>query len=174
MFEDSTRTSISFTMYIAFVLILIVLTGAITITMASTIGMTHAAVDANAASKAVMAGGLTRSASIVALPSLAGISPFTVTFDHYQTGIAVGENTRYHGYQVDMEGLSFTDNLSELRFPYALPIETFFPQTPPIKSGNTTVLYYYNVRWEGLYDTAAVRPFPDGVKGPFGETIDFD
>jgi hypothetical protein len=160
-------------MYIVFVLILIVLTGAITITMASTIGMTHAAVDANFASKSVLSGGLTRTAGIVSLPVLAGLNPFTVTYDHYETGITVGDQIRDHGYRVDIEGLSFTENLTELRFPYALPLETFFPETGPIKSGNTTVIYFYNVRWVGCYDTAAVREYPSGVKGPFGEIIDF-
>lgn len=173
MIEETNRNSITFVMYLILVVILIVLVGSVLALISIPIGMTHAAVDGNFASKAVMAGGLTRTAAVVAVPELAGINPFTLTFDHYSTGITVGNTTRKHGYQVKIDTIGLAENQSTMRFPYALPIKTFFPETRPIKSGETVVIYYHNVRWTGAYDTAAVRDFPEGVIGPFGEKISF-
>lgn len=173
MIEETNRNTITFVMYLILVLLMIVFVGAVTALMSVPIGMTHAAVDANFASKAVLAGGLTKSASVVAVPELAGINPFVIEFDHYSEGIEVAGQTRKYGYKVKMDTIGLAENQSTMSFPYALPIDNFFPTTPPINSGETVVIYYHNVRWTEMYDAAAVRPFPEDVIGPFGKTITF-
>ena len=160
-------------MYIITIAILIVIVGAVEVLMSIPIGMTHAAVDGNFASKAVMNGGLTRTAAIVAVPKMAGINPFEIEFKHYSTGIEINGTLRRHGYQVKIDSIGLSEEQATIRFPYALPIYNFYPETGPIKSGEVAVIYFHNVRWIGAYDTAAVLPYPNGVKGPFGTTIDF-
>lgn len=174
MLEEINRHSVSFTMYLVIVAVVILFVGAIEISMSVPIGMTQGAANANFASKSMLSGGLTRTAAIIAMPKLVGINHADLEFDRFSGGISVGGDTRANGYRIQINGIGFTEDQSEMMFPYGLPIDNFFPESGIIHTGEVKVVYFYNVRWTGLYQSAEVRDYPEEVLSPFGEIIDFE
>lgn len=148
--------------------------GAYEITMSTPIGLTHASIDANFASKAILKGGITHTAAIVAMPKLAGINKYTVEYDTFPGGIVVGNNAREYRYKVKIDGLGLSEDSGTMYFPYAIPLDTFAPSIETIQSGTVKVIYFGSAYETQSYPVAGVRSLSPNFRGPFNQKIDFE
>ncbi|MDO9517521.1 MAG: hypothetical protein Q7J10_05650 [Methanosarcinaceae archaeon] len=174
MIEEVNRQSTMMWMYVIVVLIVIMIVGAYEITMSTPIGLTQASIDANFASKAILKGGITHTAAIVAMPKLAGINKYTVEYGTFPGGIVVGNDTREYRYRVKIDGLGLTEDSGTMYFPYAIPLDTFAPSIGTIRSGTVKVIYFGNAYDTHSYPVAAIRSLSPGFRGPFNQIIDFE
>lgn len=174
MIEEVSRQSTTLWMYLIMVMIILMTVGAYEICMSSPIGLTQASINGNFGSKAIMKGGLTHTAAVVAMPKLAGVNDFSVTYTNYPTYTTIAGKKRYDGYEVWIDGVGLSSDQSTVRYPYSLPIDDFQPHTGTIHSGEVAVVYFSHPAFGTGYGVNDIWSLDPNFRGPFNDTVAFE